>query len=342
MAAKKSLHEMTTEELGQLFPVILQQYDPVWADLFKSEIESITSLFKPSEIISIEHIGSTAIPDIMSKPVIDILIEVSDGMDNNRLVQIFKSKGYEYISKPENPAPHMMFVKGYTIHGNIGQVYHVHIRYKGRWDEIIFRDYLLNNSLLAKEYEKLKIHLAEKHKYDREAYTQEKNDFIEKINKMARSDIKYDIVELSQRPDLIDSAVKFFWKCWGNENNFKFYEDCIINSLDTDVPLPKFYLALDNTDNIIGTYALLTNDLISRQDLMPWFACLFVKEEHRNKGIATSLLEHGLNETIKKGFDKLYLYTDLENFYERKGWKHIFNGYNVANMEVKIYAKDTL
>lgn len=157
---------------------------------------------------------------------------------------------------------------------------------------------------------------------------------------MVRSKVKYDVVELSQRPDMVDSAVNFFWKCWGNEKNFKFYEDCIVHSMDKDVPLPKFYLALDERDVIIGTYALLTNDLISRQDLMPWFACLFVTEEQRNMGIAGSLLEHGLNEAKKKGFGKLYLYTDLENFYEKKGWKHFCNGYNVANTEVKIYVKE--
>ena len=75
---------------------------------------------------------------------------------------------------------------------------------------------------------------------------------------------------------------------------------------------------------------MLTNDLISRQDLMPWFACLFVTEQQRNKGIDGSLLGHGLNEAKKKGFKKLYLYTDLDNFYEQKGWKHICSGYNVA------------
>lgn len=162
-----------------------------------------------------------------------------------------------------------------------------------------------------------------------------------RLLKMARPDVEFTIEECSQRPVLADRAVTFFWKCWGNENNYKFYEDCIVHSMNKDILLPKFYLALDKKDDIIGTYALLTNDLISRQDLMPWFACLFVTEENRNKGIAGSLLEHGLKETNNKGFDKLYLYTDLENFYEKKGWKHICHGYNVANMEVKIYSKET-
>jgi N-acetylglutamate synthase-like GNAT family acetyltransferase len=75
---------------------------------------------------------------------------------------------------------------------------------------------------------------------------------------------------------------------------------------------------------------------------MPWFACLFVVEDQRNKGIARLLLEYGLNEAKMKGFGQLYLYTDLENFYERMGWKHFCNGYNVANMKVKIYTKEQL
>ena len=149
------------------------------------------------------------------------------------------------------------------------------------------------------------------------------------------------IVELSQRPDLVDRAVDFFWKCWGNKNNFAFYEDCIVHSLEKDVSLPKFFLALDEREHIIGTYALLTNDLISRQDLMPWFACLFVVDEHRKKGIAGMLLDHGLNEVKNNGFKNLYLYTDLVNFYERKGWKHICNGFTVSDLEVKIYTRET-
>jgi GNAT superfamily N-acetyltransferase len=153
--------------------------------------------------------------------------------------------------------------------------------------------------------------------------------------------MKPSILELSQRPDLVDRAVDFFWKCWGDENNFAFYKDCMAHSLNKEALLPKFYLALDEVDQIIGTYALLTNDLISRQDLMPWFACLFVVKGHRKKGIAAMLLDHGLKEAKNKGFENLYLYTDLENFYERKAWKHICNGFTVSNLEVKIYTRKT-
>ena len=59
--------------------------------------------------------------------------------------------------------------------------------------------------------------------------------------------------------------------------------NCILNSFDEQIKLPKFYLAIEE-NKILGSYALLTNDLISRQDLMPWLGCLFVNEENRGKG----------------------------------------------------------
>ncbi|MBN2613666.1 MAG: GNAT family N-acetyltransferase [Bacteroidales bacterium] len=150
-----------------------------------------------------------------------------------------------------------------------------------------------------------------------------------------------EIVELSKRNDLLDKAIDYFWNCWGNENNYNFYNDCISNSLDEKSILPKFYLVLYN-DEIIGSYALVTNDIISRQDLFPWFACLYVNNEHRNKGIAGQLLKHGLNEAKKKGYKILYLSTDLEGFYERYGWIYIADGFNFAGIKTKIYSKSTL
>ena len=152
--------------------------------------------------------------------------------------------------------------------------------------------------------------------------------------------MKVRIVELSEIPNRIDEAIEYVWGCWGNDSNRNFYADCMSNSLDPSKSLPKFYFAL--TDSmIVGSYALITNDLISRQDFMPWFACLFVNQEYRNLGIAEQLLNHSLVETKRKGYTTLYLSTDLVNFYERKGWTYLCNGYNFKGTEVKIYSKTT-
>lgn len=186
MTAQKDLHEMTINELGQLFPIIIKDYSCKWPDLYISEVEKITDSFSNNEIIKIDHIGSTAIPGLKAKPTIDILMQVSEQIDIKKVKDTFKSLGYLINDHPENPEPHLTFVKGYTKQGFKGQAYHVHIRYRGDWDEIRFRDYLIKNKEIAKEYETLKLELAEKYPNDREAYTDSKTEWIEKINNLTR------------------------------------------------------------------------------------------------------------------------------------------------------------
>ncbi len=152
---------------------------------------------------------------------------------------------------------------------------------------------------------------------------------------------KMEIKELSQVDYLLEEAIDYFWKEWGNDSNRAFYKDCMVHSLDAKNALPKFYLGFLGNE-IIGSYALLTNDIISRQDLMPWFACLLVNEDKRGCGYGEQLLKHGLQESNKKGFDKLYLSSDLINFYEKKGWTHSSIGYNLFGDSFKIYEKSTL
>ena len=184
--SNKSLNDMTIAELGKLFPIIITEYSDKWADLYKSEANLITDSFLQTEILKIDHIGSTAIPGLKAKPTIDMLLQVSEKTDIHKLKDTFKSLGYLINEHPENPAPHMTFVKGYTAQGFKGQTYHVHIRYIGDWDEVRFRDYLIKNKEIAKEYEILKLELADKYPNDREAYTNSKTEWIEKINNLTR------------------------------------------------------------------------------------------------------------------------------------------------------------
>jgi GrpB-like predicted nucleotidyltransferase (UPF0157 family) len=186
MTSQKDLHKMTIAELGQLFPIIITDYSDKWADLFKQEAKLITDSFTQTEIVKIDHIGSTAIPRLKAKPTIDILLQITEQIGIQKLKDTFKSLGYLINDHPENPAPHLTFVKGYTNQGFKGQAYHVHIRYRGDWDEIRFKDYLIKHKEIAKKYETLKLELAEKYPNDREAYTDSKTEWIEKINNLTR------------------------------------------------------------------------------------------------------------------------------------------------------------
>ena len=184
--SQSDLHRMTPEELGRLFPIILEKPSPKWPEVYRAESLLIRKAFLESEIIRMDHIGSTAIPNIKAKPTIDVLLQVSQGVKDQKIIDIFESLGYQYIKPEDNPPPHMMFVKGYTIGGFEGQTCHVHVRYRGDWDELYFRDYLISHPHMAKEYEGLKLELAARYRNDREAYTNAKTPFVEKINRLAR------------------------------------------------------------------------------------------------------------------------------------------------------------
>lgn len=182
----KTLDQMTAEELGKIFPIILSTYKKQWSELFITEKELIYRHIGRHSVVRIEHIGSTAVPDIICKSTIDILLEVKKNTENQSVINSLKLIGYLYIPKPENPPPHMMFVKGYTIEGFKGQAYHIHVRYAGDWDELYFRDYLRNNADVRKRYGELKRNLAVKFRNDRDGYTDAKSDFIQKITGLAR------------------------------------------------------------------------------------------------------------------------------------------------------------
>lgn len=124
------------------------------------------------------------------------------------------------------------------------------------------------------------------------------------------------------------------------DGNFIFYKDCILHSLNATNALPKFYLALED-NQIACSYALLVNDINSRQDLVPWFACLFVEPEYRGQQLGFQLQEHGISEAQRKGYPNLYLSTDLNNYYEKNGWTYFAETYGITGSEIKVYRRAT-
>src|SRR5690606_29389271 len=112
-----------------------------------------------------------------------------------------------------------------------------------------------------------------------------------------------------------EKVIDYFWSKWGGKSNYLFYKDCIERSIDTENDLPRFFVALQE-DEIIGSYAILRSDLNSRQDLSPWFACLYVEEKCRGKNLGTALQNHAKQYMKALGYEKLYLCTEIEGYYE--------------------------
>lgn len=183
------LQEMTNEELWVLFPIILSEHRAEWTKFYEQEKDTIISALGTKNISRINHIGSTSVPGLIAKPTIDILLEIPTDADIPSLTAALISAGYICNTQPNNPAPHLMFMKGYTPQGFRGQAVHLHVRFPGDWDELYFRDYLRSHPETAKSYGKLKQNLQLRYEHDRDAYTEAKTDFIQEATRLARKEM---------------------------------------------------------------------------------------------------------------------------------------------------------
>lgn len=185
----KKLEDLTPQEIAKLFPVIMEQPNKNWTTLFEVEKKQIVNIIG-RRAIRIEHIGSTAIPNIYAKPSIDILVEIAnDTTIKNEVIELMKANGYHFMLRKDRLPPFLSFLKGYTAEGFKGQVYHIYMAEKEHeilWDRIYFRDYLRENKSVAKEYESIKLKLAKQHEFDRGAYTKGKDEFVNSITKLAK------------------------------------------------------------------------------------------------------------------------------------------------------------
>lgn len=172
---------MSLEELWQLFPIFLTEHQIDWEEWYLEE-ESLLKKSLPY-IERISHIGSTAIPAIWAKPIIDILVEVPKGTGLGDYKDSIIRNGYICMSQEKN---RISFNKGYTEEGFGQRVFHLHLRYYGDNDELYFRDYLIQHPDIAREYERLKLKLWKEYEYDRDGYTNAKEKFVKKYTKLAK------------------------------------------------------------------------------------------------------------------------------------------------------------
>lgn len=172
---KKSLSEMTLEELWQLFPIILDEPNEHWKAWYIAEKQNLQTLLSSYAHLHIHHIGSTAIINIWAKPIIDILFEIPAQANMQEIKQVLVSNGYICMSEEQDK---ISFNKGYTVDGFAEKVFHLHLRYEGDCKEVFFKDYLNHNPEIAKQYEQLKLSLWKKYEHDRDGYTDAKTAFI--------------------------------------------------------------------------------------------------------------------------------------------------------------------
>ena len=164
-------------------------YNPLWPELFNSEHALLHSKLEGTAI-GIHHIGSTAVPGLAAKPVIDILIEVTSLDNLDALNKVMESIGYE--PRGENG----ISGRRYFLKGGDERTHHIHAFTAGDTNitrHLLFRDYLRSNKTIANEYAELKKRLAEKYNNDRQKYCDGKDCFVKRHEILALKKVKYPI-----------------------------------------------------------------------------------------------------------------------------------------------------
>lgn len=162
--------------------MLVVEYDPQWPRRYEEERSRIAAALGRL-IAGIEHVGSTAVPGLGGKPVIDIMIGVARFEDGERCVGPLEGLAYEYLGEFGIPG-RLYFRKG------IPRTHQVHLVEQGGdfWeDQLLFRDFLRAHTETAEDYYNLKKELAAKFRTDREVYADAKTPFIQAVLDRARA-----------------------------------------------------------------------------------------------------------------------------------------------------------
>ena len=157
-------------------PLIITSYNPSWPTMFREEQRLLMSVLP--EHFEVEHIGSTAVPGLSAKPILDVMIGAPSLPAIDAVIPALEELGYEYLPQNEATIPDRRFLAKPLVRP---RHFHVHaVALDGRfWREhLLFRDLLRADAVLASEYDALKRSLAERFGDDRAGYTEAKSSFI--------------------------------------------------------------------------------------------------------------------------------------------------------------------
>ncbi len=170
--------------------VAVVPYDPRWPEMFEQERRHLRACLPACLVGRIEHFGSTAVPGLSAKPIVDMLVEVTSLEETRRTIApILEAQGYDYFWRSSwgnnTPPFYAWFIKR-DRNGN--RTHHIHMvePHFEHWDRLLFRDYLIAHPDVAQEYGRLKMTLLGVHQNDRVAYTEAKGDFIRQVTETAR------------------------------------------------------------------------------------------------------------------------------------------------------------
>ena len=164
----------------------IESYDTQWPRLFQEEKARIRGALD-HRLLALEHIGSTAVPYLGAKPIIDMMAAVEHLADAQACVGPLQSSGYEYVPEYEEGMPDRRYFHKRDAGGVVTHHLHMVVMASEFWERhLLFRDYLRTHPDIAQEYEVLKRSLADRFGSDREGYGDTKTSFIRSIEERAR------------------------------------------------------------------------------------------------------------------------------------------------------------
>ena len=156
-------------------------YDPAWIAAFEKEAAILKAVFG-QRVIAVHHIGSTAVPGLDAKPIIDILVVLDATDDINSFDRAMEDVGYRVRGEClDAPIPGMPGRFYFTKEMNGVRSHHVHVYAKGHWeisDKLAFRDYLRAHRTAAAAYRELKRRIAAQYRFDNIGYMHAKDGFV--------------------------------------------------------------------------------------------------------------------------------------------------------------------
>lgn len=170
-------------------PIHLVDYDPAWPLMYAAEKEQLLAVLG-GKIIQIEHFGSTSVPGLSAKPVIDIAIGVEDFEKARSFIPSLESLGYTYepFLEIDTPQRHFLWKGTPLLH-----TFHLSMEVPGgrSWTEhIMFRDYLRRHPDEVQRYQDLKRALAAQYVSDMQAYVNHKTNFVVACLEKAKAELE--------------------------------------------------------------------------------------------------------------------------------------------------------
>ena len=315
--------------------IILEQYNQEWPAKAEEEIDLIKARCSFSWLKTIQHFGSTAIKNIMAKPVLDILIGVEDIEQARELIPVLESMNYLFWQ--DNPKKdRLFFVKNMPPYGE-KRTHHVHIFENSHYEYFarpLFCDYLNEHQDVAAQYENLKISLAAEYSKNRESYTEAKTEFIRKIMQKAMlPHISFEYIQKEHLPLLHEWLNKphvALW--WGNEQPNPSLEQIKDNyssyikgyKIEAGIQKPMTRYIIQVWDQCVGyiqyynayDFARDGYDLSKIRNLPTSLAAIdfYIGEEsYLNKGLASVILNKFISEFVSSHYDNCLVNPDINN-----------------------------